>query len=136
MPESGARSVASMRSSVVLPTPLAPMMATFSPASTMAEKSRMTGWSYDLDSFSIVTARRCMTLFCSKRMYGFWRDEDLTSTWSALMRSICFRRDVAWRDLDLLAANRRTKSCSSTMRSLALALLAVRRSRAWVEASM
>ena len=77
-----------------------------------------------------------MTLFCSKRMYGFWRDDGLTTTCSALMRSICFRREVAWRDLDLLAAKRRTKSCSSATRSLALALLATRRSRACVEASM
>ncbi|MOA23632.1 hypothetical protein D3C78_1442640 [compost metagenome] len=84
----------------------------------------------------MVTARRCMTLFCSNRMYGFWRDDGLTTTWSALMRSICFRRDVAWRDFDLLAAKRRTKSCSSATRSLALALLDTRRSRAWVEASM
>ncbi|MNT60557.1 hypothetical protein D3C72_1981440 [compost metagenome] len=53
-----------------------------------------------------------------------------------MMRSICFRREVAWRDLDLLAAKRRTKSCSSATRSLALALLDTRRSRAWVDASM
>ena len=55
---------------------------------------------------------------------------------STLIFSICFWREVAWRALDLLAEKRRTKSCSSAMRSRVLALAADTSARAWVEASM
>ncbi len=67
-------------------------------------------------------------------MNGFWRDDGLMS--STLIFSICLAREVAWRALDLLAEKRRTKSCSSLMRSLARALAAIWRSRACIDASM
>ena len=69
-------------------------------------------------------------------MYGFWRDDGLPSTASLLILAISFWRDVAWRAFALLAEKRCTNSCSSPMRSLARALAAIWRARAWVDASM
>ncbi len=67
-------------------------------------------------------------------MYGFWRDDGLTS--STLIFSICRARDVAWRAFDLLAEKRRTNSCSSAMRSFAFALALSTCARACVDAIM
>ncbi len=67
-------------------------------------------------------------------MYGFCRDDGRIS--SILIFSSCFLRDVAWRALDAFAEKRRTNSCRSEMRSLALALAASTRWRACTDASM
>src|SRR5215471_8451687 len=103
-PAEGASSPARQRISVVLPMPLGPMMAMRSPASTaklmLLSTSTLESGYRKLRS-STETADRYSFLPCSKRMYGFWRDDGRTS--SILIFSICLLREVACRDLDALA---------------------------------
>ena len=66
-----------------------------------------------------MTAERWSLRACSKRMYGFWREDGRIS--SILIFSICRFRDVACRAFDAFAEKRRTNSCRSEICALALA---------------
>ena len=119
--------------------PLGPIIAIFSPASTFRLNLWNSGFSMPGNCLLMLctdTARRCnfSRSSISKRMYGYWRLEGLTS--SSLIFSICRARLVACRALEALAENRLTNDCSSAICVFFLALSASMRSRTWVEAIM